>query len=310
MVILGLSSRAFSNWTLQNSGTLSWLRSVFFISSDRGWAVGSNGTIIFTQDGGRHWKSSRKFINYDFIDVFFIDENRGWLLCEKVNPKNFFNRETCFLESNDGGVSWVELDLPKTPLRMSRIIPVGQNRLFLIGENGTVLELNTVNGKWEMKQLPVSQRLVAGQLIDNLTLILLARNGIVTKTNDGGKSWSTALTYENNDASPLTGLHMNKEIGFLIGRNGTFMHLNASDQKWKRESLGITIDLQDICFIDEQTGFIVGDRGLIMSTYDGGRTWVSSNSPTTHRLERIVCKSDIAIAVGFGGVIVKYQRNN
>lgn len=237
-------------------------------------------------------------------------KTRGWLLCEKVNPKNFFNRDTCFLESNDGGTTWTQLDLPKIPLRMSRIIPFGQNKLFLIGENGTALELNTVDDAWEIKQLPVAHRIVAGQLIDSLSLILLSRNGIVTKTNDGGKNWSTALTYENIDATPLTGLHINKEGGFLIGRNGTFWHFNASDQKWKRESLGITNDLQDICFIDEKTGFIVGDRGLILSSDDGGKTWVTINSPTSHRLERLVCKNDKAIAVGFGGVIVRYQRNN
>lgn len=310
VAIFGGFSRTYSNWTLQDSGTLSWLRSVYFISSERGWAAGSNGTFIFTQDGGRHWKSNQKFINYDFVDVFFKDEKRGWLLCEKVNPKNSFNRDTCFLESNDGGATWTSLDLPKVSLRMSRIIPLGEDRLILIGENGTIFELNTVNGEWEIKQLPIAQRIVSGQSIDSLSLILLTRTGIVTKTNDGGKNWLSVLTSENIIATPLTGLLMNRESGFLIGRNGTLWQFNAFNQTWKRESLGITNDLQDICFIDEKTGFIVGDKGLILSSDDGGKTWVTTNSPTTHRLERIVCKSNKAIAVGFGGVIALYQRSN
>jgi photosystem II stability/assembly factor-like uncharacterized protein len=138
----------------------------------------------------------------------------------------------------------------------------------------------------------------------------LTRTGIVTKTNDGGKNWLSVLTSENIIATPLTGLLMNRESGFLIGRNGTLWQFNAFNQTWKRESLGITNDLQDICFIDEKTGFIVGDKGLILSSDDGGKTWVTTNSPTTHRLERIVCKSNKAIAVGFGGVIVLYQRSN
>ncbi|MCV4615433.1 hypothetical protein OFM04_36590, partial [Escherichia coli] len=63
---------------------------------------------------------------------------------------------------------------------MSRIIPLGEDRLILIGENGTIFELNTVNGEWEIKQLPIAQRIVSGQSIDSLSLILLTRTGIVT----------------------------------------------------------------------------------------------------------------------------------
>ncbi|MCV4683891.1 hypothetical protein OFB94_29855, partial [Escherichia coli] len=84
-----------------------------------------------------------------------------------------------------------------------------------------IFELNTVNGEWEIKQLPIAQRIVSGQSIDSLSLILLTRTGIVTKTNDGGKNWLSVLTSENIIATPLTGLLMNRESGFLIGRNGT-----------------------------------------------------------------------------------------
>ena len=40
-------------WQVVASGNK--LRSVFFLDQARGWAVGANGTILATQDGGRHW---------------------------------------------------------------------------------------------------------------------------------------------------------------------------------------------------------------------------------------------------------------
>ncbi|HKG79433.1 MAG TPA: hypothetical protein VKA78_08440, partial [Pyrinomonadaceae bacterium] len=35
-------------WARQRTGTMSWLHSVFFLDQNRGWAVGSKGTLLRT----------------------------------------------------------------------------------------------------------------------------------------------------------------------------------------------------------------------------------------------------------------------
>src|SRR5262249_59363131 len=42
-------------WTAQTSGSLAKLSGVFFIDRDRGWVVGSNGTLLVTENGGARW---------------------------------------------------------------------------------------------------------------------------------------------------------------------------------------------------------------------------------------------------------------
>ena len=42
-------------WSIQNSGTDSNLNAVDFVDSQRGWAVGGNGTILHTSDAGQTW---------------------------------------------------------------------------------------------------------------------------------------------------------------------------------------------------------------------------------------------------------------
>lgn len=46
------STNGGSSWTLQNSNTNNTLNDIFFINTNNGWAVGQNGTILYTPNGG------------------------------------------------------------------------------------------------------------------------------------------------------------------------------------------------------------------------------------------------------------------
>ena len=64
-------------WSRQTAGTMTWLRSVFFINQDRGWAVGGKGTVLGTEDGGKTWKLT--YTSFDDVvrDVFFTDSTNA-----------------------------------------------------------------------------------------------------------------------------------------------------------------------------------------------------------------------------------------
>lgn len=49
----------------------------------------------------------------------------------------------------------------------------------------------------------------------------------------------------------------------------------ALAQTWMPQSSGVAADLGGVYFLDEATGFAVGDKGLLLSTADGGQTWNS-----------------------------------
>jgi photosystem II stability/assembly factor-like uncharacterized protein len=51
--ILCLVSNTFAqSWVTQTSGTTNTLRDIFFIDGSTGWAVGENGTVLKTTNGG------------------------------------------------------------------------------------------------------------------------------------------------------------------------------------------------------------------------------------------------------------------
>jgi photosystem II stability/assembly factor-like uncharacterized protein len=51
---------------------------VKFVNELEGWAVGAEGTIIHTRDGGEHWTTERSGTPHPLERVFFSDRNHGW----------------------------------------------------------------------------------------------------------------------------------------------------------------------------------------------------------------------------------------
>ena len=54
LVVLNVSAQNFS-WTKQTSNTTELLNDIHFVDNMTGWAVGDNGTIVATVDGGANW---------------------------------------------------------------------------------------------------------------------------------------------------------------------------------------------------------------------------------------------------------------
>jgi photosystem II stability/assembly factor-like uncharacterized protein len=51
---------------------------VKFIDAADGWAVGTQGTLLNTKDGGIHWSASPSVTSHSLERLFFVDQNHGW----------------------------------------------------------------------------------------------------------------------------------------------------------------------------------------------------------------------------------------
>ena len=54
------------NWTIQTSGTIGWLRSIFFTDVNTGYAVSELGEILNTTNGGTTWTIQKSW-TYRFL---------------------------------------------------------------------------------------------------------------------------------------------------------------------------------------------------------------------------------------------------
>ncbi|MCF6341953.1 MAG: YCF48-related protein [Bacteroidales bacterium] len=100
-IIVFFSSALFAqnfDWTAQNSGVTVTLNDVFFTDSQTGWAVGNDGTIVNTTDGGQTWAPQASGTTEILRAVFFIDANTGWAVGGTLSKT--------MIKTTDGGSSW------------------------------------------------------------------------------------------------------------------------------------------------------------------------------------------------------------
>ncbi|HWS87171.1 MAG TPA: YCF48-related protein [Pyrinomonadaceae bacterium] len=105
------------------------LNAVWFASHERGWAVGGEGVIIATDDGGRTWRPQRSGVGDDLYDVKFFDASEGWAV----------GRGGAMLHTTDGGRTWADAQRLTTH-SLERIHTVGR-RAWAVGFGGTVVAL-------------------------------------------------------------------------------------------------------------------------------------------------------------------------
>ena len=75
-------------------------RDVFFFDAKHGWVIGEKGTILYTEDGGKNWKTQNSGTEARLNKMQFIDEKQGWVV----------GNEGTFLRTKNGGKKWGEAD--------------------------------------------------------------------------------------------------------------------------------------------------------------------------------------------------------
>ena len=96
--MLILSGLALGEWVdlSQYTGTIEHLKDVCFVDTETGWAVGTNSTILVTEDGGNNWEDISLSTGETLTGVDFIDSNNGWI-CSSAGR---------IYDTTDGGESW------------------------------------------------------------------------------------------------------------------------------------------------------------------------------------------------------------
>jgi photosystem II stability/assembly factor-like uncharacterized protein len=80
----------------------------------------------------------------------------------------------------------------------------------------------------------------------------------------------------------------------------------TAPEAWTRQASGTSNDLNGVSFPNANEGWVVGVRGTILHTSDGGATWSLQPSGTTARLTRVqFLNSGVGWAVGGNGTILR-----
>jgi len=137
-------------WETQLSGNNSErLFGIACAGPDRAWAVGPNGLLLQTINGGKNW--SRQQINEKYLlaQVRFFGEE-GWMVGE-VEGRGLL------LSTDDGGATWKRqaIEISET------LMDIYMNGLqgWVVGSNGTIWHTSDGGRSWEKQESPTTNDL-------------------------------------------------------------------------------------------------------------------------------------------------------
>ena len=229
MTVAGLpASAAYATgaWTPQATG-VTFLYTVCFTDASHGWAVGNDGTILATTDGGAHWVAQTSGTTQYLMSVSFTDSSNGWAVGGggDVSP---------ILGTTDGGAHWVA-QTSETTAQLNSVCFTDASHGWAVGDEGTILATTDGGAHWVAQTSGTSPSLVTG-LRPELKSVSFT---------DSSHGWAVGGDYDSGDVSPI-----------LATTDG--------GAHWVAQTSGTTEGLASVFFTDSSHGWAVGG-GIILA---------------------------------------------
>jgi photosystem II stability/assembly factor-like uncharacterized protein len=229
---------------------------IWFISSQVGWAVNSEGQILHTTDGGASWTQQFRTPMIGTRAVYlrcvsFASPQRGWVGTLTDDYRLF--------QTSNGGTTWTLVpNLPAdAPRAVCGLYAVSESVVYASGTN------------FPYRDYPTR----------------------VLKTVDGGATW-TAIDLSAQASNLIDIFFFDAQRGFVVGGYSTkadpdytdvipvVLHTEDGGQTWINRVADLTFEPGEwgwkICFVNETVGYVSLEsfnRGAVLKTTDSGMTW-------------------------------------
>lgn len=267
------------SWERQPTGTVASLRGLHFLNPYTGWVVGreelpqggSVGVVLTTRDGGLKWQRLSTHALPGLQRIRFFDDKTGIAVGD--SNEHF---PTGVFTTADGGRSWKALPGNRCPGWLSADFQDAQNGA-LVGPWGRLATLRQgVLGAADVDVL--KGRSVAGVQLVGKRAVAVGQGGLVLLSSDSaGQKWGFANLNLAPDVAGSLDFHAvacRGEHVWVAGRPGSLIFHSADHgMTWQSAPTGRMLPLQNLFFLDEQHGWAVGEMGLVLATFDGGKTW-------------------------------------
>ena len=251
------------------------LNGVFFVSDLDGWAVGNGGIAIHTTDGGDHWTQSTPGA-LPLNSVFFTDATHGWIVGDSGK----------ILRTTNGGANWITST--PTSAALYSVFFFDQELGWAVGK-GVVLRTTNGGGTWT-SAAPTTQTLRGVYFASNMIGWAVGSNGAVLASTNGGYSWNASAPTTSDLYSVF---FTSATKGWAVGEAGAILSTTNAGASWNTQRPSASI-LRSVHFVDDQNGWAVGASGTAVETSDGGANWTVSR-PATVTLNGVFIRSVLAL---------------
>jgi photosystem II stability/assembly factor-like uncharacterized protein len=205
------------------SGTSPDLRGVAFADAKSGWAVGLDGTIIQTPDGGVTWLLQDSTTNRDLYGVTFRNANSGWAVGQES-----------ILHTKDGGGKWMAAE-GKISWNLTGVTFTGATSGWVVGSPLAIGHTSDGGATWK------AQALRTGLYLNGVTFVNANSGwaagiaGTILHTSDGGANWEPQTSGTNQTLTGVAFPDVNS--GWAVSNSGAILHTSNGGTNWRPQEI-------------------------------------------------------------------------
>ena len=311
------------------------LNAVSYVNANVLYAVGNNGVVTKSTDGGLNWTPQTSGANSNLLAISFNGENNGvvvgiggamyktvdggssWSsLYSSVSSQEFFavhfvNRNVgtavgsnhTIARTTDAGATWF-LQTNSAIGTLRGVYFIDENNGYAVSDSGTILHTNDGGSTWGiLQQLATSQPLYSVYFSDNMLGTIVGGTGLIMRSTDGGATWINQTSGTQNSLSGV--FLLSSTNGYAVGAGGTVLHTTDGGSLWSSQTSSSNTTLRSAYFTDDNNGVICGNNGTILHTTNGGANWTSILTNTNNQLRSVrFVDANNGTIVGYTGYVL------
>jgi len=253
------------------------VKKVSFADAVTGFAAANSmqySHILKTTDSGHHWMYTDSVPYRGFESVQFVDQNTGYIFGKNLS----YSYITVYRTTNKG-TSWNEVMYRENSYyNFARF--KSDNSGIISGGTGEMLKTSNGGFNWFSEGIITNKTLDAVQFFNPSTGYITGAGGLFMKTYNGGANWELLRIDSLYEFFKMCFTDPNN--GFVYGARYsspytyTIMYKTTNaGASWSVDPAGATSLINDIMFINSQTGFFATNSGYVYKTTNAGGNWQS-----------------------------------
>jgi len=326
--VILVSENGGESWAQAQVPVSVMLTGVYFPTDESGWAVGHDGVILHSGDGGHSWEKqldgnqlnemiipTAERIVEKFqarVEALQAGDLAGEGSAEAADEDLEYLLEDAefMLEEAEFMLEGAQDDVDAGPVRPLLDVWFRNGREgFVVGSYGMLLHTGDGGQSWELVSDRTSnaQAFHLNQIVaaPDDTLFIAGESGYVYRSADGGESWESLQPgYEGSFYGTVIVPGNGGQYELLVYglRGNLFSSLDRGDS-WSELDSGTTITLTTGMALPDGSVVLAGQAGLILTRPAGQQAFSAASNPDRRVISGIAQQTDgHLLLVGLGGV--------
>ncbi len=302
-----------NSWLQAQVPVRQMLTAVHFPAGKMGWAVGHDGMILASNDGGQRWVIQRNGLNDQTAlnqqRAKALESDRQNLQQTLLDTDSKTRREALKVKIEELGLdiedSQALLKEPVSPPPLLDVFFSDPLRGVAIGAFNTLLITGDGGINWRLASGLLDNpeefhlNAITGDTQGNLWIA--GEGGVLFKSSDYGGHW---MTLDSPYSGSWFGIAYSKKSTrlLLFGLQGNVFYSDDAGESWQRSRVPERRSLAGGYFISKDYAVLAGSVGTLLMSDDGGESFASTAISSRVNLSAVTCVGGHTVAVGQGGV--------